>query len=60
MKTEPEECEKCGGRFLTKTTRTVKLPHGKMEIKIEYCPDQEGCGYCFLDEKWLYFREDQL
>ena len=46
------KCPACGGDA-TKTTRTVRLRHGKLEIKIVYCHDIISCGYTNMDYDWL-------
>jgi len=52
------KCPGCGGDT-TKTTRTVRLHHGKMEIKIVYCHDISDCGFLTLDSKWLWHKDTQ-
>ena len=51
-------CPVCG-EPATRTTRTERLRHGRLEIKITYCHDISGCGFLTLDSKWLWHKDAQ-
>lgn len=51
-------CPVCSGPTTT-TTRTLALRHGKLEVKITYCHDIDGCGFQTLDTNWLWHNSRQ-